>query len=78
MSSDIELKVKNAVAEQLGKNLDEISNDSSFTEDLGADSLDLVELVMTFENEFGISIPDEDSAELTTVQKAVDYVKSRL
>lgn len=76
--SDVELKVKSAVAEQLGKNIDEISNEASFMEDLGADSLDLVELVMSFENDFGITIPDEDSAELTTVQKAIDYVSSKL
>lgn len=78
MSNDIELKVKSAVAEQLGKNIDEIRNDASFIEDLGADSLDLVELVMTFENDFDITIPDEDSSQLTTVQKAVDYVKTCL
>lgn len=78
MSADIEAKVKAAVAEQLGKNVDEISTDASFMEDLGADSLDLVELVMSFENDFGITIPDEDSAELTTVQKAIDYVASKL
>ncbi|WP_434354270.1 acyl carrier protein [Psychrobacter sp. HD31] len=78
MSTEIESKVKAAVAEQLGKNVDEISNDASFMEDLGADSLDLVELVMSFENDFGITIPDEDSAELTTVQKAIDYVASKL
>ncbi len=76
--SDIEAKVKAAVAEQLGKNVEEISNDASFMEDLGADSLDLVELVMSFENDFGITIPDEDSAELTTVQKAIDYVSAKL
>ncbi|PIE47510.1 MAG: acyl carrier protein [Gammaproteobacteria bacterium] len=78
MSTEIESKVKAAVAEQLGKNVDEISNDASFMEDLGADSLDLVELVMSFENDFGITIPDEDSAELTTVQKAIDYVADKL
>lgn len=78
MSNDIELKVKSAVAEQLGMNVEEISNDASFMEDLGADSLDLVELVMSFENDFGITIPDEDSAELTTVQKAIDYVSSKV
>ncbi len=75
---DVEAKVKAAVAEQLGKNVEEISNDASFMEDLGADSLDLVELVMSFENDFGITIPDEDSAELTTVQKAIDYVVAKL
>lgn len=76
--SDIEAKVKNAVAEQLGLSADEVKTDASFMEDLGADSLDLVELVMAFENEFGITIPDEDSAELVTVQSAIDYVKQKL
>ncbi len=76
--SDIEAKVKAAVAEQLSLNADEINNGASFMDDLGADSLDLVELVMAFETEFGITIPDEDSAELTTVQKAIDYVTAKL
>lgn len=76
--SDIEAKVKAAVAEQLSLNVDEINNAASFMDDLGADSLDLVELVMAFENEFGITIPDEDSAELTTVQKAIDYVSAKV
>ena len=78
MSTDVELQVTSAVAEQLGKNIEEINNDASFMEDLGADSLDLVELIMTFESDFGITIPDEDSSELTTVQKAIDYVKENL
>ena len=78
MSNDIELRVKAAVAEQLGLNVEDINNEASFMEDLGADSLDLVELVMSFESDFGITIPDEDSAELTTVQKAIDYVKSHV
>lgn len=78
MSQDIEQKVKAAVAEQLGVNAADIKNDASFMEDLGADSLDLVELVMSFENDFGITIPDEDSAELTTVQKAIDYVSKKV
>ena len=68
--SDIEAKVKDAVAEQLGLSVDEIKNEASFMDDLGADSLDLVELVMAFESSFGITIPDEDSVELTTVQKS--------
>lgn len=78
MSNDTELRVKAAVAEQLGMNVEEISNEASFMEDLGADSLDLVELVMSFESDFGITIPDEDSAELTTVQKAIDYITAQL
>lgn len=76
--SDIEAKVKAAVAEQLSLNADEINTSASFMGDLGADSLDLVELVMAFENEFNITIPDEDSAELTTVQKVIDYVTAKL
>ena len=78
MSNDTEQRVKAAVAEQLGMNVEDINNDASFMGDLGADSLDLVELVMSFESDFGITIPDEDSAELTTVQKAIDYVQAQL
>ena len=78
MSNEIEQKVKAAVAEQLGINAEDIKNESSFMDDLGADSLDLVELVMSFENEFGITIPDEDSAQLTTVQSAINYVQSKM
>lgn len=78
MSNEIEQKVKSAVAEQLGIDVASISNEASFTDDLGADSLDLVELVMSFENEFGLTIPDEDSSSLTTVQKAVDYIASKI
>ncbi|OBX79687.1 acyl carrier protein [Moraxella atlantae] len=77
-SQQVEQKVKAAVAEQLGVNADDIKNDASFMEDLGADSLDLVELVMSFENEFGITIPEEDSNQLTTVQSAIDYVSSKV
>lgn len=76
--SEVEQKVKAAVAEQLGLNADDIKTDASFMDDLGADSLDLVELVMSFENEFGITIPDEDSAQLTTVQSAISYVQSKI
>ncbi len=76
--SEVEQKVKAAVAEQLGINAEDIKTDASFMDDLGADSLDLVELVMSFENEFGITIPDEDSAQLTTVQSAINYVQSKI
>ena len=78
MSNEVEQKVKAAVAEQLGVAAEEIKNESSFMDDLGADSLDLVELVMSFQNEFGITIPDEDSAQLTTVQSAITYVQSKM
>ena len=76
--NEVEQKVRAAVAEQLGINADDIKADASFMDDLGADSLDLVELVMSFENEFGITIPDEDSAQLTTVQNAINYVQSKI
>lgn len=79
MSYNSEQQVKSVVAEQLGiANPNEIDNSASFMEDLGADSLDLVELIMTFENDFGIAIPDEDAAELTTVRKAINYINSKL
>jgi acyl carrier protein len=70
----IEERVKNIVAEQLGSGEDEISNESSFIDDLGADSLDTVELVMALEEEFDIEIPDDDAEKIATVQAAIDYV----
>ena len=76
--SDIEQRVKQAVAEQLGVNAEDIKNEASFMDDLGADSLDLVELVMSFENDFDITIPDEDSNAITTVQSAIDYITEKL
>ncbi len=76
--SDIEQRIKKAVAEQLGMRAEDIKNEASFMDDLGADSLDLVELVMSFENDFGITIPDEDSNAIVTVQSAVDYVSAKL
>tara|TARA_Y100000588_G_C13374185_1_gene552007 strand:- start:84 stop:317 length:234 start_codon:yes stop_codon:yes gene_type:complete len=72
--SNIEERVKKIVAEQLGVKLDEITNDASFVEDLGADSLDTVELVMALEEEFETEIPDEDAEKITKVQEAIDYV----
>ncbi|TEU29377.1 MULTISPECIES: acyl carrier protein [Alkanindiges] len=76
--SDIEQRIKKAVAEQLGMRAEDIKNEASFMDDLGADSLDLVELVMSFENDFGITIPDEDSNAITTVQSAIDYVSAKV
>ena len=77
-ASEIEQRVKQAVAEQLGLEVDSISNNASFMEDLGADSLDLVELVMAFENDFDITIPDDDSNRIVTVQSAIDYISAKL
>lgn len=71
---NIEEKVKEIVAEQLDVDLEKIKNDSSFQEDLGADSLDIVELVMSLEEAFGCEIPDEDAEKITTVQQAIDYI----
>jgi len=70
----IEQRVKKIVAEQLGVNEAEVKNESSFVNDLGADSLDTVELVMALEEEFECEIPDEDAEKITTVQQALDYV----
>ena len=72
--SDIEQRVKKIVAEQLGVNESEIKTESSFVDDLGADSLDTVELVMALEDEFETEIPDEEAEKITTVQQAIDYV----
>jgi len=69
-------RVFKVVAEQLGVNEADIKNESSFVSDLGADSLDTVELVMALEEEFGCEIPDEDAEKITTVQQAIDYVNS--
>lgn len=75
--SDIEERVKKIVVEQLGVDKDEVKNSSSFIGDLGADSLDTVELVMALEEEFGAEIPDEDAEKITTVQAAIDYIKAQ-
>lgn len=72
--STIEERVKKIICEQLSINSDEINNSSSFVEDLGADSLDTVELVMALEEEFETEIPDEDAEKIGTVQEAIDYI----
>ena len=74
---DIEARVKKIVVEQLGVEEDAVKNESSFIDDLGADSLDTVELVMALEEEFGAEIPDEDAEKITTVQAAIDYIKAQ-
>ena len=73
----LEDKVKEIIVEQLGVNAEQVTTEASFIEDLGADSLDTVELVMAFEEEFGAEIPDEDAEKLTTVGAVVEYLKSK-
>ncbi|MDP1981605.1 MAG: acyl carrier protein [Sulfuritalea sp.] len=75
---NIEQRVKKIVAEQLGVNEADIKNESNFVDDLGADSLDTVELVMAREEEFECEIPDEDAEKITTVQQAIDYVNANI
>ena len=75
--SDIEQRVKKIVAEQLGANEADVKNASSFVDDLGADSLDTVELVMALEEEFDCEIPDEEAEKITTVQLAIDFASSK-
>ena len=76
--SNIEERVKKIIAEQLGVKEDEVTTEASFVEDLGADSLDTVELVMALEEEFETEIPDEDAEKLTSVQEAIDYIIANL
>lgn len=73
--STIEERVKKIVVEQLGVKEEEVSNESSFVDDLGADSLDTVELVMALEEEFDTEIPDEEAEKIRTIQHAIDYIK---
>jgi acyl carrier protein len=75
--SSIEAQVKSIVAEQLGVKEDEVTNQASFVDDLGADSLDTVELVMALEEEFETEMPDEDAEKIKTVQQAIDYITQR-
>ena len=74
--SSVAEKVKGIIADQLSVDQEEVTNDASFLDDLGADSLDVVELIMTFEEEFGIEIPDDDAERITKVKDAVDYIEA--
>ena len=76
--SNIEERVKSIVVKQLGVKKEEIKNESKFIDDLGADSLDTVELVMALEEEFETEIPDEEAEKITTVKEAVDYIDAHL
>ncbi len=77
MSNDIFERVKKVTVEELGVKPEEVTMEASFTDDLGADSLDVVELVMAFEDEFEIDIPDEEVGEIKTVGNAVDYISKK-
>ena len=77
MASKLEEKVKEIIVEQLGVNAEQVTPEASFIDDLGADSLDTVELIMAFEEEFGAEIPDEDAEKLSNVGKVIEYLKSK-
>ena len=77
MSEDVSSKVKKIVADHLGIDEAKVTEESSFIDDLGADSLDTVELVMAFEEQFGIEIPDDAAETIQTVQNAIDYIQSK-
>ncbi|MBH44281.1 MAG: acyl carrier protein [Gammaproteobacteria bacterium] len=74
--SSVEEKVKNIIVKQLGVKDEEVKSESKFIDDLGADSLDTVELVMALEEEFDTEIPDEEAEKITTVQQAIDYINN--
>ena len=76
--SQIEEKVKAIIVDKLGVNENEVIPEASFTNDLGADSLDTVELIMEFEKEFNLSVPDEDAEKITTVGEAIDYINQHI
>lgn len=75
---DVFEKVKEIIVEELGVEPEEVTPEASFLDDLGADSLDIVELIMAFEDAFDMEIPDEDAEEITTVQNAVDYIEENM
>ena len=75
---DVEAKVKEIIVQQLGVDAEKVTLEASFVDDLGADSLDVVELVMAFEEEFGVDIPDEDAEQMRTVGDAVKYLKAQM
>ncbi|MEK6744170.1 MAG: acyl carrier protein [Nitrospirota bacterium] len=75
--ADVEAKVKKIISEQLGVPESDVKPEASFVNDLGADSLDTVELVMALEEEFSVEIPDEDAEKIATVQNAIDYIKAK-
>lgn len=77
MAQDVEAKVKSIITDKLGVDDSEVTRDANFTNDLGADSLDTVELIMEFEKEFDISIPDEDAENIATVGNAIDYLEEK-
>ena len=78
MSMTVEEKVKNIIVEQLGVDMESVTPEASFIDDLGADSLDIVELVMTMEEEFDLEIPDEDAEKIKTVNDVVNYIKTKV
>jgi acyl carrier protein len=76
--ASVEEKVKSIIVDQLGVNEGEVTPNASFVDDLGADSLDTIELVMAFEEAFGLEIPDEDAEKIKTVKNAMDYIESHV
>lgn len=78
MAESVFERVKRIIIDQLGVNEDQVTSEASFVDDLGADSLDTVELVMAFEEEFGIEIPDEDAEKILTISNAVSYIEERI
>jgi acyl carrier protein len=78
MASEIEARVKKIIEDQLSVSAEQVTNEASFIDDLGADSLDTVELVMALEEEFDIEIPDEDAEKMTTVQSAIEYLEQKV